>query len=135
EELERMKAMVAEAMRDGAFGLSTGLRYLPGAFSELDEVVELARVAAEYGGIYTSHLRDEGLDLIRGVAEALEIGRRAGIPVVLTHHKAIGQPMWGQSVRTLAMVDPARAAGTDVMLDQYPYTATYTGISVLVPSW
>ncbi|HLU26042.1 MAG TPA: D-aminoacylase [Longimicrobiales bacterium] len=135
EELERMKAMVAEAMRDGAFGLSTGLRYLPGAFSELDEVVELARVAAEYGGIYTSHLRDEGLDLIRGVAEALEIGRRAGIPVVLTHHKAIGQPMWGQSVRTLAMVDSARAAGTDVMLDQYPYTATYTGISVLVPSW
>src|SRR5690606_36958468 len=67
--------------------------------------------------------------------EALEIGRRAGIPVVLTHHKAIGQPMWGQSVRTLAMVDSARAAGTDVMLDQYPYTATYTGISVLVPSW
>src|SRR5690606_10523233 len=94
-----------------------------------------ARVGAGSGGSYTSPLRDEGLVLIRGVAEALEIGRRAGIPVVLTHHKAIGQPMWGQSVRTLAMVDSARAAGTDVMLDQYPYTATYTGISVLVPSW
>lgn len=134
-ELDRMRAMVAEAMGDGAFGLSTGLRYLPGAFSELDEVVALARVAAERGGIYTSHLRDEGLELISGVAEALEIGRLAGIPVVLTHHKAVGQPMWGESARTLAMVDSARTAGTDVMLDQYPYTATYTGIGVLVPAW
>ena len=133
-ELDRMKGMVAQGMRDGAFGLSTGLRYLPGTFSKTDEVVELARVAADSGGIYTSHLREEGLGLIEGVAEAIEIGRRARIPVVLTHHKAVGQPMWGASVRTLAMVDSARAAGVDVMMDQYPYTATYTGISVLVPA-
>ena len=133
-ELDRMKGMVAQGMRDGAFGLSTGLRYLPGTFSKTDEVVELARVAAESGGIYTSHLREEGLGLIEGVAEAIDIGRRARIPIVLTHHKAVGQPMWGASVRTLAMVDSARARGVDVMMDQYPYTATYTGISVLAPS-
>ncbi|HEV8264694.1 MAG TPA: D-aminoacylase [Gemmatimonadales bacterium] len=134
-ELARMRAMVAQAMGEGAFGLSTGLRYLPGAFSTTDEVVALAAAAADSGGIYTSHLREEGLGLIEGVAEAIEIGRRARIPVVLTHHKVIGREMWGASVRTLAMVDSARRAGLDVMLDQYPYTATSTGIGVLVPSW
>jgi N-acyl-D-amino-acid deacylase len=134
-ELERMKGLVADAMEVGAFGLSTGLRYTPGVYSEIDEVVALAEVAARYGGIYTSHLRDEGLDLFSGVAEAIEIGRRAGIPVVLTHHKVVGAPMFGQSVRSLAMIDSARAAGIDVMADQYPYTATHTGISILVPPW
>lgn len=134
-ELERMRAMVARAMDEGAFGLSTGLRYVPGAFSKTEEVIALARVAAERGGIYTSHLRDEGLKLLEGVAEAIRIGRDAPIPVVLTHHKVVGSPMWGASERTLAMVDSARAGGIDVMADQYPYTATYTGISVLIPSW
>jgi N-acyl-D-aspartate/D-glutamate deacylase len=135
EELQRMETMVAQAMDEGAWGLSTGLKYLPGAFSKVDEIVALSRVAAERGGIYTSHLREEGLGLIDGVAEAMEIGRRAHIPVVLTHHKVIGQPMWGASKRTLAMVDSARAAGTDVMMDQYPYDASYTGITVLIPAW
>jgi dihydroorotase/N-acyl-D-amino-acid deacylase len=135
EELERMRAMVAQAMAEGAWGLSTGLKYLPGAYAETDEIVELARVAADSGGIYTSHLREEGLQLLDGVAEAIEIGRRASIPVVLTHHKVVGQPMWGASEKTLAMVDSARAAGVDVVIDQYPYTATYTGIGVLVPAW
>jgi N-acyl-D-amino-acid deacylase len=134
-ELDRMRAMVAQAMGQGAWGLSTGLLYLPGTYATTDEIVALAQVAADSGGIYTSHLRAEGLGLIEGVAEALEIGRRAHIPVVLTHHKVIGRAMWGSSARTLAMVDSARAAGTDVMLDQYPYTATYTGIGVLVPAW
>jgi dihydroorotase/N-acyl-D-amino-acid deacylase len=140
-ELERMSALVAEAMGQGAFGISTGLKYLPGAFSDLDEVVALSRVAADSGGFYTSHLREEGigrtpgLSLVEGVAEALEIGRRAEIPVVLTHHKVVGQPLWGASATTLAMVDSARAAGTDAMIDQYPYTATFTGISILVPAW
>lgn len=134
-ELARMQGMVALGMGEGAFGLSTGLLYVPGTFATTDEVVALARVAADSGGIYTSHLRAEGLGLFEGVGEALEIGRRARIPVVLTHHKAVGQKMWGQSVRTLAMVDSARAAGTDVMIDQYPYTATSTGISVLIPAW
>jgi dihydroorotase/N-acyl-D-amino-acid deacylase len=134
-ELERMQAMVASAMGDGAWGLSTGLKYLPGAYANTDEVVALSRVAADSGGIYTSHLREEGLGLIEGVAEAIEIARRAHIPVVLTHHKAVGKPTWGASARTLAMLDSARAAGLDVMADVYPYTATYTGISVLVPAW
>lgn len=135
EELGRMKAMVAESMGQGAFGLSTGLRYIPGFYSSTDEVVALAQVAADSGGIYTSHLREEGVGLLEGVAEALEIGRRARIPVVLTHHKAIGQRMWGKSSLTLAMVDSARRAGTDVMIDQYPYTASSTGLSVLIPPW
>ncbi|CAN5745515.1 amidohydrolase family protein [soil metagenome] len=134
-ELERMRGMVTQAMIDGAYGLSTGLRYTPGFYAETDEVVALADAAARHGGIYTSHLRDEGFLLIEGVREAIDIGRLAGIPVVLTHHKVVGAPMWGSSARTLAMIDSARAAGIDVMADQYPYTATHTGISILVPPW
>ena len=134
-ELTRMKRMVAESMGQGAFGLSTGLRYIPGFYSNTDEVVALSQVAADSGGIYTSHLREEALGLIKGVAEALEIGRRAKIPVVLTHHKVVGQKMWGKSTVTLAMVDSARRAGTDVMIDQYPYAASHTGIDILMPPW
>jgi len=135
EELDRMKALVAEAMGQGAFGMSTGLRYLPGNFAKTDEVIELSKVAADSGGIYTSHLREEGLGLIEGVAEAITIGREAHIPIVLTHHKALGTKMWGASKQTLAMVDSARRAGIDVMMDVYPYTATSTGIGVLIPTW
>ena len=135
DELQRMRRLVAEAMGQGAFGLSTGLLYLPGTYSKVDEVIALAQVASDSGGIYTSHLRKEGIGLLDGVGEALEIGRQAHIPVMLTHHKAVGQQMWGKSTVTLAMVDSARKAGTDVMIDQYPYTATHTGIGVLVPSW
>ncbi len=134
-ELEEMKSKVAQAMRDGAFGLSTGLKYLPGTFAKTDEIVALARVAAAEGGIYTSHLREEGLQLLPAVTEAIAIGREAKIPVILTHHKVVGQPSWGASVQTLKLVDDARAAGVDVMIDQYPYTASYTSISVLIPSW
>ncbi|MFN0181774.1 MAG: serine hydrolase [Gemmatimonadales bacterium] len=134
-EQQAMETAVAEAMRDGAFGLSTGLRYVPGFYATTDEVIGLAAVAARRRGIYTSHLREEGVGLIEGVAEALEIGRRARIPVVLTHHKAVGRHGWGKSVLTLAMVDSARRAGTDVMVDQYPYTASNTDLSILVPPW
>jgi len=134
-ELDQMREMVRLGMQQGAWGLSTGLKYLPGAFSELPEIIALSEVAAREGGFYTSHLREEGLALIEGVAEALEIGRQADIPIVLTHHKVVGQPMWGSSSRTLAMVDSARAAGTDVMMDQYPYTASYSGITILIPAW
>ena len=134
-ELARMKQMVAQAMDEGAFGISTGLRYIPGYYSSLDEVIELSKEAATRGGIYTSHLREEGVGLLQGVGEALEIGRRAKIPVILTHHKAIGRQAWGKSVITLAMVDSARKAGTDVMVDQYPFTASFTSLSVLIPPW
>lgn len=135
DELQRMRQLIGQGMSHGAFGMSTGLRYIPGFYSRTDEVVALARVAADSGGIYTSHLREEGLGLIEGVREAIEIGRQARIPVVLTHHKAIGRPMWGASVRTLAMVDTARKQGVDVQMDQYPYTASSTSISVLIPPW
>ncbi len=134
-ELARMKAFVTQGMRDGAFGMSTGLRYIPGFYSKTDEVVELASVAARAGGIYTSHLREEGLGLMEGVTEAIEIGRRARVPVVLTHHKAIGRQMWGASTKTLGLVDAARKRGIDVMIDQYPYTASSTSLSVLIPPW
>nr|WKN35333.1 D-aminoacylase [Tunicatimonas sp. TK19036] len=135
EELAQMKEQVAKAMQDGAFGISTGLKYLPGAFSKVDEVIALSKVSSQYNGIYTSHLREEGLGLLDAVEEAIMIADQAEIPVILTHHKAIGQPMWGASTNTLAMVDSARQLGLDVMIDQYPYTASYTGISVLIPSW
>ncbi len=135
EELEEMKLQVVQAMEAGAFGLSTGLKYLPGAFSQTDEVIELAQVASEYGGIYTSHIREEGPGLIEAVEEAIRIGDEADITAVLTHHKAMGKPMWGASERTLVMVDSARNKGIDIRIDQYPYTASYTGISVLIPSW
>ena len=134
-ELARMQSMVAQAMGEGAWGISTGLKYLPGAYSTIDEVVAVSQPAADSGGFYTSHLREEGLGLLESVAEAIEIGRRARIPIVLTHHKAVGTPMWGKSAVTLRMVDSARRAGVDIMMDQYPYTATHTGLSVLIPSW
>ena len=134
-ELERMTSLVRRAMAEGAFGLSTGLKYLPGAFARTDEVIALARAAGDSGGIYTSHLREEGLGLLDGVAEAITIGREARLPVVLTHHKAVGTPSWGKSAVTTAMVDSAVRAGIDVWMDQYPYTATSTGIAVLVPAW
>lgn len=135
EELELLKSYVRSAMEEGAFGISTGLKYLPGTFSKLDEIIALSKVSGEMGGIYTSHLREEGLGLIDAVQEAMVISREANIPVVLTHHKAIGVSMWGASTKTLALVDSARNAGLDIMMDQYPYAASHTGISVLIPSW
>ncbi len=135
EELSRMSEMIAEAMEEGAWGISTGLKYLPGSFAEIDEIVALSKEASARGGFYTSHLREEGLGLIDAVKEAIEIGRQAKIPIVLTHHKVVGQPMWGKSSETLALVDAAREEGLDIMMDQYPYTATYTGITILVPAW
>lgn len=135
DELEQMKKQVAQAMQEGAFGLSTGLKYLPGTFSDVSEVIALSKMASSYNGFYTSHLREEGLGLIDAVQEAILIGREANIPIVLTHHKVVGKPSWGASVKTLFLVDSANKAGLDIQIDQYPYTASYTGISVLIPSW
>lgn len=134
-ELDRMKAQIARGMEEGAFGISTGLKYLPGNFADLDEVVELSKAAAQYGGFYTSHLREEGLGLMEGVGEAVLIAEQANISVVLTHHKVVGKPMWGSSKKTLALVDSARSVGLDVRIDQYPYTASHTGIGILIPTW
>tara|TARA_S200000501_G_scaffold295410_1_gene281368 strand:+ start:710 stop:2296 length:1587 start_codon:yes stop_codon:yes gene_type:complete len=134
-ELDQMKSLIAQAMNEGAFGISTGLKYLPGSFSEVEEVIELSKEASKKGGIYTSHLRDEGLQVLASVKEAITISQQAEIPVILTHHKVIGKPMWGKSDETLSLVDQARAKGLNIMIDQYPYNASYTGISVLIPGW
>jgi dihydroorotase/N-acyl-D-amino-acid deacylase len=135
DEMDIMKSQISLAMDEGAFGISTGLKYLPGNFSEIDEIISLSKEASNKGGIYTSHLRDEGLGVIASVKEAIDISKYAEIPVVLTHHKVIGKPMWGKSSQTLALVDSARVAGLDILMDQYPYEASYTGISVLIPGW
>jgi N-acyl-D-amino-acid deacylase len=134
-EMSQMEAMISQAMDNGAFGISTGLKYLPGTFSKIDEIIALSKKVSEKGGIYTSHLREEGLGLIDAVQEAIFISQEANIPVVLTHHKAIGVKMWGQSSKTLALVDSARAKGLQIYMDQYPYAASHTGISILIPSW
>jgi N-acyl-D-aspartate/D-glutamate deacylase len=134
-ELQRMQEMVAQAMAEGAIGLSTGLRYVPGIYATTEEVIALARVAAAHGGIYSSHIRDEGEGVIDAVREVVRIAREANIPAQVSHHKVMGQPQWGQSVQTLALIDSARAAGLDVTLDQYAYTATSTSTAVLFPAW
>ena len=139
DELELMKVLVAEEMEAGALGLSTGLFYAPGSYSETDEVVELAKVAAAYGGIYDSHIRDEAsynLGVLGAVAEAIEIGRQADIPVHLAHLKALGQTVWGQSEGIVEQVNKARAEGLIVTADQYPWEASGTRLgSALVPRW
>ena len=134
-ELQRMKDMVATAMEQGALGISTGLFYVPGSFTPTAEVVELSKVAAQYNGIYISHMREEAAQLLDSIAETIEIGEQANIPVQITHHKVIGVGNWGASIDSLRMVDEARARGIDVTIDQYPYTASQTGITALIPQW
>ena len=135
DELERMKALVEETMRSGALGLSTGLLYVPANYAKTEEIIELAKVAARYGGIYVTHMRDEGRGLLSSVAETIRIASEAGIPAQINHHKAVGASQWGWSERTLAMIDSARAAGLDIKHDLYPYTASSTGSSILFPPW
>lgn len=135
DELTRMKEYMKEAMEAGAFGFSSGLIYPPGSYASTDELVELARVMAPYGGIYATHMRDEDLALLKSVKEAIEIGSRAGVSVHISHHKVCAKHAWGQVNASLAMIDEARRNGIDVTADQYPYVATATGLSSIVPSW
>ena len=135
EELEEMKQLVERAMQEGAFGMSTGLKYVPGAYSKTDEVVELAKVVADYGGFYATHMRAEGLGLLEAVQEAIEIGQRAHLPVQISHHKVMGKSMWGRSMEPLQLVDEAVREGLDITMDQYPYTATSTGLASIFPAW
>lgn len=134
-EIEQMKALAVEAMEQGAIGISTGLFYVPGSFTPTEEVIELSRVVASYGGIYISHMRDEVAGLLDSVNETIRIGEEAGLPVQITHHKAMGRVNWGASVDTLSLIDAARGRGVDITMDQYPYTASQTGIVALVPQW
>jgi N-acyl-D-amino-acid deacylase len=135
-ELEEMRALVEQGMKDGAFGLSSGLFYVPGAFTPTDEVIELAKVAGRLGGIYISHMRDEAAGVVDSVQETIAIGERGGLPAQVSHHKIIGRPNWGKSVDTLRLIDQARARGVDATIDQYPYTASSTSIqAALLPTW
>ena len=135
EELEKMKDYVRSTMEDGALGLSTGLLYVPANYAETEEVIELAKVASEYGGIYYTHMRDEARQLLPAVREAIRVGTEADMPVHINHFKAMGVDNWGQTVQSLALVDSARARGIDVKVDLYPYMAGSAGSSVLFPQW
>ena len=136
EDVQKMRALVEQGMKDGAFGLSSGLFYVPGTFTPTDEVVELAKVAGRFGGIYISHMRDEASKVVDSVRETIAIGERGGLPTQVTHHKIIGRPNWGASAETLRLVDEARMRGVDATIDQYPYTASSTSIqSALLPAW
>lgn len=136
DELAEMRAIVDRAMAEGALGLSTGLIYPPGAFADTDELVALAEVAAAHGGVYATHMRSEGDDLVAAVEEALSVGRRADVPVQISHHKAVGPDNWGKVRYTLRLLELARERdGVDVQCDQYPYAASSTYLRARVPPW
>ena len=136
EEIEKMRDLVRQGMLDGAFGLSSGLFYVPGTFTPTAEVIELAKVAGAMGGIYISHMRDEASAVVDSVRETIEIGEKGGLPTQVTHHKIIGKGNWGRSAETLRLIDEARARGVDATIDQYPYTASSTSIqAALMPAW
>ncbi len=132
-EMTRMKELVADSMKSGAFGLSSGLIYAPGNFAEIDELSELAKVAAQYNGIYTTHLRSEGDAIFPAMTEAFEIGKNADIPVHISHHKVTGKHNWGGGVETLRMINEARDKGAIVTCDQYPYQAGSTMLAAALP--
>lgn len=133
EEMQKMESIVDKAMKDGAVGLSTGLIYIPGTYTKTPEIVRLAKVAAKYNGVYASHMRDEGDSVTFAIEEALTIGREAKIPVQISHFKLSGQQNWGRSKETVPMIEKARREGIEVTIDQYPYTASSTSISTLLP--
>ncbi len=135
QQLEQMQGAIAEALDTGAFGVSTGLTYAPGMFADTEELVALASVMSERCGIYFSHIRGEGKNLLPAVAEAIEIGRRAGVSVEISHLKAEGKEHWGKTIEALALIDEARKAGVNVGFDAYPYTAWNTGLAQTLPAW
>ena len=135
DELQAMRDLVEQSMQQGALGLSTGLVYVPANYAETEEIIELAKVAAAYGGIYVTHMRDEARGLIDSVNETIRIAEEAGIPAQINHHKVAGATQWGASVQTLALIDEARERGVDIVHDLYPYTASSTRSVVLFPQW
>jgi N-acyl-D-amino-acid deacylase len=134
EEITRMQQIVEKGMQDGAVGFSTGLIYIPGTYSNTDEVVALAKAASKYKGIYASHMRDEGDSVVDAINEAIHVGKAANMPVEISHFKLSGQQNWGRSRETIPMIINARKQGIDVTIDQYPYTASSTGLSTMLPS-
>jgi N-acyl-D-aspartate/D-glutamate deacylase len=138
-ELEKMKSLVRDGMREGAFGLSTGLYYAPGSYAKTGEVIALARVAAELGGVYDTHMRDESsynIGVLESIRETIEIGRQARLPVHISHIKMLGVDVWGRSDEAIGLINEARREGVEVTANQYPYTASGTSLTAaLVPRW
>lgn len=135
EEIQRMQALVDIAMQNGAVGFSTGLIYIPGTYSNTDEVVALAKAAAKHGGTYASHMRDEGAKVLEAIEEAVQVAREAGMPVQLSHFKIDNKRLWGTSDKSLALVEKFRNEGVDVVVDQYPYDRSSTNLGIRIPSW
>jgi N-acyl-D-aspartate/D-glutamate deacylase len=133
-ELDKMRQLVDQGMRDGAFGMSTGLIYVPGTFTDTKELIELAKVVARHGGIYASHIRDEGTGVLAAIEEAMTIGRDAGCPIHVSHLKASGPRAWGLGNDICTFIEKARAAGLKVTADQYPYPASSTSLEAMVIS-
>ncbi|MGH9711810.1 MAG: D-alanyl-D-alanine carboxypeptidase/D-alanyl-D-alanine endopeptidase [Candidatus Acidiferrales bacterium] len=134
-ELEQMKSLVAQAMKDGALGISTALIYPPGHYAKTDELIDLAKVAAQYGGIYATHMRSEGATEMQALDEAIRIGREAGLPVEIFHLKVAGKSRWGSMPRVVEKIQAARDAGLDIRADQYPYVAGATALASSLPPW
>ncbi|MEP7337180.1 MAG: D-aminoacylase [Acidobacteriota bacterium] len=134
-ELQKMRGLIDQAMRDGAVGFSTGLEYVPGTYAKSDEIVALAKVAAGYGGLYATHMRNEDATVEDAIRESLLVGEQAGCPVEISHFKISSKARWGASAITIKMVEDARARGQQVTVDQYLYPASSTGIGILFPSW
>ncbi|MEW6302342.1 MAG: D-aminoacylase [Verrucomicrobiota bacterium] len=134
-ELEKMRALVEQAMKDGAVGMSTGLIYLPGTFTKTEEIIELAKVVGKYDGIYVSHMRNESVGIFNALDELFRIAREAGVRAEVSHIKLSGKAAWGQADKVLAAIERARAEGLDVTQDQYMYPASSTGISSRIPEW
>jgi N-acyl-D-amino-acid deacylase len=134
-ELDQMKSLVAQAMKDGALGISTALIYPPGHFAKTDELIELSKVAAQYRGIYATHMRSEGASETEALDEAIRIGREAVLPVEIFHLKVSGKSRWGSMPRVVAKIQAARDAGLDIRADQYPYVAGATALASSLPPW
>jgi len=134
-ELARMQALVEENMRAGAVGFSTGLIYIPGTYADTAEVVALAQAAARHGGVYASHMRDEGARVLEAIAEAVRVGRESGLPVQLSHFKIDNRRRWGKAEESLALVEKFRREGVDVVVDQYPYDRSSTTLGITLPAW
>jgi N-acyl-D-amino-acid deacylase len=134
-ELEQMKNLVADAMKDGALGVSTALIYPPGHYAKTEELIELAKVAGQYGGLYASHMRSEGTSEMAAIDEAIRIGREAGVPVEIFHLKVSGKPRWGSMTKVVEKIQAARDQGLDIRADQYPYVAGGTALASSLPPW
>jgi len=135
EEMDQMKTLVDQEMRAGGMGFSTGLSYLPGIYSQTEEIIELVSAVAPYGGVYASHLRDQGLHITEAIEEAIQIGEKNGLPVQISHVKLAHDAVWFEISRITDPVEQARSRGVEVTLDQYPYTATSSGFTSSFPSW